>query len=233
MQDAISKTSMLYWYPKIEGVGIPMPKTEIVQIPFNHLLRMLDGKMIPKRYVTKIMEATEKIGYPLFMRTDMGSAKHSWQQTCYVPTQKDLFQHVYCLIDTTMAMGMFGELDPNALVFREFLYLEDAFVAFDELPISKERRYFIKDGEVICHHPYWIEGAIEKDWRSNKPKHWRELLSKLNTEHDNEIRFLTVYSNQIAKVLSGYWSVDFAKVLGGNWYLIDMAEGEKSWHPEH
>ncbi len=224
---------MLYWYPKISVQGIPLPKTEIVKIPYNHLASLLDGKKLPERYMTKIYEVSEKIGYPLFLRTDMGSAKHSWNTTCFVAEKEELLRHIWTLIDTTLAMGMFGELDPNALVFREFLCLEDAFNAFDGLPISKERRYFIRDGEVICHHPYWIEGAIEEDWRSGKPEHWRELLSKLNTEHDNEIRFLTVYSNQIAKVLPGYWSVDFAKVLGGTWCLIDMAEGEKSWHPEH
>lgn len=230
---AIVKTSMLYWYPKVKDLGIPMPKTEIVEVPYTHLIRMLDGKMMPKRYVQKVIEASDKTGYPLFMRTDMGSAKHSWERTCYVPEKEGLFKHIWALIDETLAAGMFGELDPNALIFREFLYLEDAFTAFNGLPVSKERRYFIRDGEVECHHPYWIQDAIEKDWRSNKPSDWRELLKELNSEGDSEIKLLTLYSGQIAKALPGYWSVDYAKVLGGTWYLIDMAEGEKSWHPEH
>jgi len=228
----VSLTSMLYWYPKIQGLGIPIPKTEIVEVPYNHLVALLDGKMLPERYVIKIYEASEKIGYPLFLRTDMGSAKHSWNTTCFVDEKIELLKHIWALVDTTLAMGMFGELDPNALVFREFLYLEDAFTAFDGMPVSKERRYFIKDGEIICHHPYWIQDAIEEDIRQGKPSNWRDLLKALNTENDTEIRLLSFYAGQVAKKLMGYWSVDFAKKLGGTWYLIDMAEGEKSWHPE-
>ena len=35
---------------------------------------------------------------------------------------------------------------------------------------------------------------------------------------------------RVGEVLDGYWSVDFAEVKSGGWYLIDMAEGNKSWH---
>ena len=31
--------------------------------------------------------------------------------------------------------------------------------------------------------------------------------------------------------MKGYWSVDYWKAKDGRWILIDMAEGEKSWHP--
>ncbi len=227
----INKTSMLYWYPKVRDLGIPIPKTEIVEVPHGNLVALLDGINLPKEYIREIIKVAGKIGYPLFMRTDMGSAKHSWGKTCYVSESCDLARHIWCLIDTTLAMGMFGELDPNALVFREYLYLEDAFNAFDGLPIAKERRYFIKGGRVLCHHAYWIEEAIERDWRG-KPRDWRELLEALNREGEEEINLLTHYAKQVAKALDGYWSVDFAKVLGGTWYLIDMAEGEKSWHLE-
>ena len=233
MKEGLSKSSMLYWYPKISALGIPLPKTEIVKIPYNHLVSLLDGKKLPKKYVVKIYEASEKFGYPLFLRTDMGSAKHDWNSTCFVVEKIDLLRHIFSLIDTTLAMGMFGELDPNALVFREYLCLEDAFNAFDGMPVAKERRYFIKDGKVICHHPYWIEDAIAQDRQGSKPANWQGLLSDLNKEYDTEVRLLSYYSGQIAKVLDGYWSVDFAKVLGGTWYLIDMAEGDKSWHPKH
>ncbi len=234
MDEGISKTSMLYWYPRVQGLGIPLPRTEIVEVPFNHLISVLDGKRLPKRYVTKIIEASAKIGYPLFLRTDMGSAKHSWERTCYVPEGKSLFKHIWALIDETLAAGMFGELDPNALVFREMLQLNSFFTAFSGLPISCERRYFIKDGKVACHHPYWIQDAIERSWKQPSEPDWKERLFTLNKEGKEEITLLSEYATKVSEVLDGYWSVDFAEVKGGglNWRLIDMAEGEKSWHPD-
>jgi hypothetical protein len=29
------------------------------------------------------------------------------------------------------------------------------------------------------------------------------------------------------------WSVDFAEDVEGNFWLIDMADANRSWHPEH
>lgn len=228
----ITKTSMLYWWPKVKDLGIPVPRTEMVKVPYEHLAVMLDGKRLPARYERRIIEATGKFNFPIFLRTDMGSAKHHWEATCFVPKMEDLFRHIWSLIDNTLAAGMFGELDPNALVFRELLPLNSFFTAFNQLPISAERRYFVRNGEVECHHPYWIHDAIERDWRQSEPD-WRERLAALNKENIDEIRLLTAYAISIGKEMGGYWSIDFAEDKAGTWYLIDMAEGEKSYHPEH
>ena len=67
----------------------------------------------------------------------------------------------------------------------------------------------------------------------NLPNNWRSLLADLNHESKEEIKLLTDYAEQLGKYLSGYWSLDFAKGQDGNWYFIDAALGEQSWHPEH
>lgn len=50
---------------------------------------------------------------------------------------------------------------------------------------------------------------------------------------EDEFGILGPYAASIGKRLGGYWSVDFALSQDGIWYLIDMAVGERSWHPEH
>lgn len=230
----MEKTSMLYWWPKVKDLGIPVPKTQIVEIPFKDLIMSLDEKPLEEKHTRRIVEASDQTGYPLFLRTDMGSAKHFWEDTCYVPDKESLFRHIWSLIDNTLAAGIFGELDPNALVFREYLLLDSTFIAFSGLPISRERRYFIRDGKVECHHPYWIQYAIEKSWRTPSKKNWKDLLAGLNSEDEAEVDVLAYYTESVGKVLPGYWSVDFALDRNrSTWYLIDMAEGDKSWHPEH
>jgi hypothetical protein len=116
---------------------------------------------------------------------------------------------------------------------REFIYLSYRFRAFGGLPIGCERRYFIRDGEVICHHPYWVKEAIKfyqqsKNWE-NLP--WQMWLKELNTESEIEVRILTNIAEMVGSVLPGSWSVDFAKDREGKWWLIDMALAEQSWHP--
>jgi hypothetical protein len=96
------------------------------------------------------------------------------------------------------------------------------------MPVNPERRYFINDGKVLCHHPYWIQAAITKPSIEN----WQEVLAEINTETTEEVQLLSGYAELIAKELPGFWSIDFCKAKNGQWYLIDMATGEHSWHPE-
>jgi hypothetical protein len=95
--------------------------------------------------------------------------------------------------------------------------------------VNPERRYFIKDGEVLCHHPYWFKGSI----RNPSVENWEELSDEMNSEKEEEIKLLTSYSKIIADAVKGFWSIDFCKARNGCWILIDMATGENSWHPEH
>lgn len=233
-EKVMDKTSMLYWWPIVKDLGIPVPKTEIVEVPYEHLIGLLDGKPLPEEYFEAVLGAKDLVGFPLFLRTDMASAKHHWEETCYISEMKELFKHIWSLIDNTLAAGMFGELDPNALVFREYVPMATQFTAFwGKLPINPERRYFIRDGIVECHHSYWIEDAISKSGFPPSVFGWKQILAAMNEESGEEVGLLSWYAIQVARVLPGYWSVDFCKARDGRWILIDLAEGEKSWHPEH
>jgi len=226
----IDKDSMLYWYPKIKHLNIPMPKTEILKIPHEAFRKWVytgHNKHI-KPYIPRIYTTAQRIGYPLFLRTDHASGKHDWKNSCYVPSEKVLIRHLRAVIEFNELADILG-LPYKAIIFREFLDLDWKFKAFwGEMPVAKERRYFIKDGKVLCHHPYWIEDAILRPTVQN----WKDILKVLNYESKEEIKILSSYAKMVSEVLDGYWSVDFAYGKNGNWYLIDMATGERSWHPE-
>lgn len=229
--------SLLYWFPKIEKLGIPMPRTETLKIPFWDMVRFLDNGA--SKYEAKIKERASRIGYPLFLRTDQASGKHDWKNTCYVRDEDELIVHVCSIVDINLMLDLFCE----ALVFRELIEMDSRFTAFyGEMPVNPERRYFINNGTVLCHHPYWIEDAIEKG-TSNRilpdgvlkkmlPDNWRELARAMNKETEEEIKLLTSYAEKVAQVLDGYWSVDFCKARDGRWILIDCGIGFISWHPE-
>src|SRR3989337_1939956 len=69
------------------------------------------------------------------------------------------------------------------------------------------RRYFVRDGQVQCHHPYWPEDALRFEGR--RPWGWRKRLKVLNQETFGEVSRLWVYAERLAAHLDGYWSVDF------------------------
>lgn len=222
-----NKNSMLYWYPRIKDLDIPQPRTVISEDKGWHFwAEFLDNpQILSDGDAKKIFMLADSIEYPLFMRTDLASAKHNFNQTCFVCAQNELKYQIPNLIDE----NFMHDLLFTSLVFREYIELDTKFTAFwGELPIARERRYFIKDGEILCHHPYWIEDAI----RNPSIKNWKRVLTKINNETKVEIALLSDYAKQVAEVFDGYWSVDFAHAKDGRWLLIDMALGLSSWHPE-
>lgn len=229
------ESSMLNWYPKVKDI-LPTPKTIMLRLSgreHTQLWGMLDGKPLTKTTKNQILIHAHQIGFPLFMRSDMGSGKHDWQDTCFVEKEEDLLTHLYSLVEWHACCDFFGK-DFSALAFRELLPLQSEFTAFAGMPVSVERRYFVRDGEVICGHPYWPEAAIRG---YNLPADWKDRLARMNTETEDEICLLAVMAAKFSRVIPGYWSVDFAKSRDETrgyegWYFIDAARGEISWHPD-
>lgn len=223
-------SSMLYWWPKIKDLPIPQPKTEIAYQKDDWWCH-LDGIPIEREIITKVNEIANRFGYPVFVRTDLSSGKHNYLESCYIGDYESIHKNIWRLIETNAIKDLWF----NSLIVREYLRLDWRFRAFNGLPIAPERRYFIEDGEVICHHPYWPENAI-KFWGGSKNwEHtiWKEHLKRMNHESIEEIELLTGYTRLVSQNISGDWSVDFAKGANGTWYLIDMATAIQSWHPEH
>lgn len=216
--------SLLYWYPKIQGV-VPTPKTVWVAADAGALLHMLDHKPLSKDFVRQLGEKAEEIGYPLFMRTANVSGKFEWKDTCYVTSKDKLLQNLYHLVEFNFCLMPAPDID--AIIFREFLDLDSRFTAFSgHMPVARERRYFIRDGKVVCRHNYWPIDAIVNP----SVEDWQPLLQELNTELLGEVGLLTRYCELVGKKLNGFWSVDFCMTRKGDWYLTDMAVGERSYH---
>ena len=230
------ENSLLYWLPKIKKLGIPVPRTEILKLPFTlgDWYKWCDGEDIGMaKYVPEIKKKALLIGYPLFLRTDHLSGKHRWKDTCYVKKEEVLMNRVSRLVEESLTADIIG-VPIHALVFREFIEMDSRFTAFyGEMPVNPERRYFIRNGQVLCRHPYWIDEAVEKGTpKGMLPDNWRELAKEMNKETEEEIELLTSYAEKVASILDGYWSVDFCKAKDGRWILIDCGLGYVSWHPK-
>jgi len=240
-------TSMLHWWPRMKDTpGIPMPKTIIVELDADEQKKMqgFEGDMpvkIPASPIMWAIEAGKALGYPMFMRTDLTSCKHHWKDTCYVPSEDSLQHNISNLLMHNADCGMFG-LPVRALVFREYIPMAYKFKAFyGDLPIPPERRYFVENGKVLCHHPYWPKAAIvghfplRKDDITGQPRrqiphNWGQQLEIMNNEGPMEVKLLTGYAEAISAKLEGRWSIDFCKSKSDAWYFIDAAIMEVSEH---
>lgn len=226
----MNKTSMNYWFPKIKHLDFPMPKTEIpVTKDFWNWIKYIDGKeSLSEDEKQAIRDAAIKVGgYPVFMRSDLCSGKHEFEETCFVQNDEEAISHLWQLIDIN---GM-SDCMMESIVIREYIPPAALFKAFRGLPIAPERRYFVRGGEVVCHHAYWPEDAILFWVDTKNPKNWRAKLTQMNYESEEEITLLSKYAELIAQELGGEWSIDFMLSRDGVWYMIDMAMAQQSYHP--
>lgn len=219
-------SSLLYWYPIVSQIAqIKTPKTHIFPMHFNDQLKMLDSLEIsPEAQVTisQMKDVLSQEGKPMFLKNSMFSGKHDWAKTCLVSEPEHLENHLKSITDFAYCVGCEESLH---WVLRELIPTTPAFYAFNKMPVTKERRYFISEGKVVFHHPYWLPESIN----NSSVEDFMPLLDKLNHESDEEIHMLKGLSEKVAHKLPGDWSVDWLQSESGEWYLIDMAETKKSF----
>jgi hypothetical protein len=177
------KNDMAYWFPILQSTGVLVPRTEIIKTDVE-LIALMDGKKPDgfDEFVRCLRAAADEFGYPAFLRTGQTSGKHFWNRTCFLESADNINQCIYELVEFSEIADFIG-LPYGTWAVREFLNLESSFTAFPgRMPVNMERRYFIEDGHVLCHHPYWPAYSIE-DQRPSAPN-WRDLLGKLNLESD-------------------------------------------------
>lgn len=216
--------SLLRWWTVIKDLnGINVPETAIVEV---------EDRTDPP--YQEIQAAVQELGgVPAFMRTDIASNKHDMEQAAKLRRMSELD----ATVDGCLHFNFRHGLPFNAVVVREWLDLEHNITAFrGDTPIAEEMRFFVEDGAVKCGHFYWPEKAIEQhppdrdDWQ----RQWRDTRTR--TLADREIP--QAMAQRVAQAvqdsdeLDGPWSVDVARTTGGDWYVIDMARSELSWHPE-
>lgn len=227
-----NRTRLSWWFPKLPDC-IPTPETVIILYTGEDLINMLDGDILPNFSTLSlaIQIAGDELGWPLFLRTDYLSGKHSWKKTCHVPDPKFIKKRVLSLVEESAIADIMG-FPTDYWIARKFIPTTPAFHAFyGEMPIVKERRYFVQDDKVVCHHPYWpMEAFTSRDLAFRVPN-WEVLLADMNVEGVDEVNLLSELSSKVGGVLGGAWSIDWLwSEEEGIWYLIDMAAADQSYH---
>lgn len=244
----MNKNSMFYWYPKTKTLDIPQPDTVLIPMKEGEIISDGYGIRASDELIARIKKEN-RFQFPLFMRTDLYSAKHSWEATCFVINQNAFTDNIQRLVETSDKI--YGLLIDQGFALREYIEMKSIFNigVWGNMPVSKERRYMVEDGKVISAFPYWYEAVIdilegqqvayqyfaEKGLKPEKPDfpdNWRQRLKTFMHDISHEdYKQQVAWAEEIGQLLGGYWSVDFCQSKRGNWYFIDCALGEESWQP--
>lgn len=227
----MNPNSALRWLPPIAAAGLPVPKTIVVPYKHHNMHPAFDGERCPAltELAAKVDQVIAEFPCPVFIRTDLGSAKHSGPKA-YKVDDEPCLQGLYRLLED-QEMKFWTVRPPEAILVREFLTLEAKFEAFCGLPVNREFRFFSDGNKVLCSHPYWPQDALEGHVNEGAYPDWREQLQVLQDMSDPEADTLECMAIDAARACGGgTWSVDFAKDVNGKWWLIDMATAADSYH---
>jgi hypothetical protein len=231
--DFQQKACITYWYRKLLSTPVSMPRTVILEpdVDLHEFCSIFDGDRCPPAVVEKFEKLArdiefqcKRVGYPVFLRTGTTSGKHSWKDTCFIAgPETNIKRHLGNLIEDAAMKDQC--LDVFAV--RELLPTEPLFHAFSgEMPIVKERRFFVRDGMVLGHIPYWPKEAFRG--QPTSVANWEWLVDELADLNPEDERELTRMTKQAAWVLEGEWSIDWLLTKKG-WYLTDCAPARQSY----
>lgn len=234
-----SPNSALTWYPAMaqaaDETTVEVPETEFVDIPeMDVCARYIDGENPDEFPFDVIAEDAESLGYPVFVRTDITSAKHHGLDGYRARDEDELRVAVRWALEANyMAMGT---PHPSAIMLRDWIELDYGFhddrrrITDEGVRIAREFRFFADPEMVRCQHFYWPEDSMQDPDRDD----WREQLVELSKIGEYELDELCEYAEACVEHAPGdvAWSVDVAADQDGNWWGIDMALAGMSWHPE-
>jgi len=221
-----NKNNMAYWFPLLKQIKMRVPKTILVHTGDCELIGLLDGEMPEKAdiFFARLKSAILEIGFPCFLRSGMTSNKHSWKDSCFIESLKNLHGHIGSILEYSVLANIAGlPLDYSIWAVREIIPTKALFYDFHDMPITKERRVFIKDGKLICNHPYWPSNCFKREHSENE-------IRELQYISDDSYKELQLMAEYIGRWFTGYWSIDFLLDTKDNWWVTDMAVGERSYH---
>jgi hypothetical protein len=223
-------TALSYWFPKLEAAGIPVPKTRILgmsEAAMEDIWAAFDGKEGPgavRDFGEQIAVIGDEMGWPVFLRTDHTSAKHHWNEACFVAKREDVLSHIFQIAEFSELCSFMGLPWKNWAV-REFLPTKPLAIAprYSDMPVCREFRFFVTDGEVQCWHPYWPLDSLEQGGVVNAEAIYAEMC-----RCENEAALIAL-AEAAGRAVPGSWSIDILDTARG-WFVTDMAEAEKSFH---
>lgn len=240
------RNCLSFWYPKLDMAGIPTPLTQIYK-GAPDLAPLLDGKDAPgfRDFVNALLQMARVVAgvradgkpWPFFLRTGQGSGKHSWGHTCYVDVERrPLDAHIVQLVEWSHMVSLFG-LPHDVWVVRRLLPTKPltTMMRYDGFPLVREVRCFVEGGKVVCAHPYWPLGSLEKGLELHQTRRARakELFDQMLWNDADAAKFMVV-AQAVADIFKddGAWSVDLLETVDGRWFCTDMATAAQSFHYE-
>lgn len=145
---------------------------------------------------------------PIIIKDYVKSQKHYWNEACFIPKADDR-QSVEAV--TKRFVELQGTDLNVGLVFREFVDFQPLTQhSRSGMPLTREYRVFVLDGQPVFHTNYWSEG----DYSEAPPT-------------------LGGFTAIMEAINSRFYTMDIAKRINGEWMIVELGDGQVAGLPDH
>lgn len=231
----IAQDSAKFWLPKLElhpwqWMRDWIPQTAVIDYNEDLLAPSLMGQ--PSAEYDRLYYAVQNVmetafQTPVFIRTDITSAKHAGINAFKVSNYDELNHALLTTLSHAQLKSYHQKVKSSAILIRPWLQIAHKRTAFRGLPIGKEWRIFADQRGVQCSHGYWPKVALDGYMDDGQPPSvpsadWAEYWIRTD---------IMDAAKEAAKAMGQLkWSVDFAEDTSGKVWLLDMATASNSFH---
>jgi len=145
---------------------------------------------------------------PIIVKDYVKSEKHRWADACFIPEASDR-THAERVVEKFLELR--GNNLEGGLVFREFVNFKAlATHSKSGMPLTKEYRLFVLNGEIIHWFNYWEEG-----------------------EYGDSAPPLDQFAAAAKKPKSRFFTMDIAQTANDEWLIVELGDAQVSGLPEN
>lgn len=233
----LNPNSAKYWQPPLvslsDGYPIRVADSEFIEFDFFEAVAMADTGEMDAYPREELEAAADRLGYPVYVRSDLTSGKGRGTRAIRADSASDLPRAIG---NTTMEAAIHDQVF-SWMMLREWIDIETEFANSDGLDIGAEFRLFATPETHECSHYYWPEESIKQaDVPEDEWKAARNKMAQIDLPAFlGDVAMAAADAVDVEQSPDDHgreWSVDFARDVDGDWWLIDMALAEQSHHPE-
>ncbi len=146
-------------------------------------------------------------GKPVIVKDYVKSEKHHWVDACFIPDSSDR-ERVERVVSRFLELR--GDDLEGGLVFRRFVNFKAlATHSKSGMPLTKEFRLFVLNGQIVHWFKYWEEG-----------------------DYGHLLPPLAQFANLVTKPKSHFFTMDVAQAEDGQWFVVELGDGQVAGLPE-
>lgn len=163
---------------------------------------IVDLERLTPRTWHNIQDIPEK--GPFVLKGETNSRKSNWKRDMFANNKKEAIEIHNRLVDDSM-------IGQQKIYIRQYVPLVKYMDGVNGMPVTKEFRFFVAYGKVLCGGYYWQnyidDLAVKPDPKEVPQEFLQDVIDRVGVQ-------------------SNFYTIDVGQALTGEWIVIELNEGQ-------